>query len=489
MGSEIYILVGTLLAPFGIVLHWSIVIGLGCRIILKRRPTGVSLAWLVLIVSLPLFGALLYLFVGELWLPRRRIKHYQIQVERLSDQIGHIERRWDIKSDDLPMLARHLNAQVHLPLGISSIGGNSLELFPSSKDCLSKIVEDINNAKQTVSMLFYIWDSAGDVGQVEQALIDAVNRGVKCRVLIDSAGSKKFIQRRGMKRLRSSGIEIVEVLPVGLLRWLFSRVDIRNHRKIITIDHDTAYTGSMNMVDPTTFNSSKKVGQWVDIMARVQGPAARVLDLTLALDWAVENEHYDGSITASDQKIQKKGDIPLQVVPSGPGLTPRIIHDMLLTLIYNASSRIVITTPYFIPSESMLTAITAASMRGVHVTVVVPARIDSILVRHASKSYFEDLLDAGVELRAYTGGLLHAKTVSADDSVAMLGTVNMDKRSFWINFEISLFAYDSQVVEQLFKCQQTYIQDSIEISVEDWKERGMGGRLLQNGLQLLSPIL
>lgn len=474
------------------VLHWVIVIGLGTRIILKRRPTGVSLAWLFLVSSVPFVGAFLYLFVGEMWLPQRRIKKYNAYKTLLSDQVDHIESDWELSSDTLPDIARLLNAQSDIPLGISALGGNSFELFHSNAACISKIIEDIDRAKHVVSMLFYIWDSAGDTQLVEEAMIRAVERGVVCRLLVDSAGSKEFIKGNSIRKMRHAGIEVVEALPVGLFRVFFARIDVRNHRKIVTIDHDVAYTGSMNMVDPRFFHARKNVGQWVDVMSRIGGPAARVLDMTLNLDWAVETP-IDPTlqvpqISAKDP-VEPAGDIALHVVPSGPDQAPRIIHDMLLTLIYNTSRRLIITTPYFIPSESMLTALTAAALRGVMVTIVIPEKIDSILVRNASRSYFEDLFDAGIEVCAYRGGLLHSKTVTADDKVGLLGTVNMDKRSFWINFEISVFGYDTRVVDEIRSLQEQYIAGARRIDPDAWKERSLASRVIQNTIQLTAPIL
>ncbi len=488
---EIAFSIPTLLPALMVALHWMIVVGLGLRIILKRRPTGVSLAWLLVVVTVPFVGAVLYLLVGELWLPRRRIGRYTAFKEAISDQIEQIDEAWDIKGDQLSTLARSLNAQANNPLKISAIGGNAIELFDTSTRCMCAIVDEIDQAQISVSMLFYIWESGGDVDDVERALIRAAGRGVVCRVMVDSAGSKRFLRGKSVRELRQAGVEVVDTLPAGILRALFARIDIRNHRKIITIDHRIAYTGSMNMVDPRLFHLKKGVGQWVDVMARVEGPAARVLDMTLRLDWAVESTDDPRAVGAMglDLPIESAGDVPLQVVPSGPDQGPQIIHDMLLTLIYTAQDRLIITTPYFIPSEAMLAALTAASKRGVRITLVVPAKIDSVLVRHASKSYYEDLLDAGVEIQAYTGGLLHAKTVTADNEVAMLGTVNMDKRSFWINFEVSLFAYDERVVGDLRRLQDGYIEQSEQIEPEAWRSRSIFARLIQNTVQLLAPIL
>ncbi|MEX0876454.1 MAG: cardiolipin synthase [Phycisphaerales bacterium] len=488
--------ISSILTTSAVVLHWCIIVGLGLRIILKRRPTGVSLAWFLLITTVPFVGAIVYLFVGEVWLPHKRIKRYNASVKRLALASHLIEERWEMSSDELPPIPAMLNAHAHVPLGLSALGGNTFELFETAGSCLRAIAEDIDRAQRSVNMLFYIWHTQGDPELVAQALIRAAQRGVACRVMVDSAGSRDFARGAMARSLRKAGVVVVEAMPVGMFRFLFARIDIRNHRKIVTIDHEIAYTGSMNMVDPRYFHSHKNVGEWVDVMARVRGPAARVLDMIIAIDWAVESELQPRNLPESlidsiqgAEPIEAAGDVVLQVLPSGPDQPPQLIHDMLLTLIYGAQRRLVITTPYFIPSEAMLTAITSAAHRGVEVTLVVPLRIDSVLVRHASKAYYEDLFASGVEIRAYKGGLLHAKTVTADDSVVMLGTVNMDKRSFWINFEISLFAYDAGIVENMRTLQESYIADSVRVDPEAWERRLIHQKVIQNTVQLLAPIL
>ena len=486
----------SILTTSTLVLHWGIVIGLGLRIILKRRARGVAIAWLFLITSLPFVGAVMYLLVGELWLPRRRIRIAKEVRAGLQGMVGKIEDQWELPDDQLPELARTLNAQTHAPLGLTALGGNALELIDTCESCTDALVHDIQNAQHSVSMLFYIWQSAGQIQRVEQALVDAVERGVKVRLLIDGAGSKEFLRSPRAKQLRKRGIEIVEALPGGLLRMLFERIDIRNHRKIVVIDHSIAYTGSMNMVDPAYFKLGAGFGQWVDVMARIQGPVARVLGMHMGMDWAIEDriskaDHAGEMIKAIEQQgeIEAAGTIAAQVVPSGPDQDEQIIHEMLITLIYNARTRLVITTPYFVPSESMLQAMVSAAHRGVRVSLVVPKNIDSVLVRHASRSYFEDLLEAGIELYAYTGGLLHAKTVTADQNVAMLGSVNMDLRSFSINFELSLFVYDTEFMKTLRDLQHSYIEQSERIEPEAWAERSIVTRAIQNTMQLMAPIL
>lgn len=486
----------TILATSTLLLHWSIIIGLSLRILLKRRPTGVSMAWLLIITSLPFVGAALYLIVGELWLPRHRIKIANAAREGLWSSIRAIEDRWEMNDQDLPPLARGLNAQSDAPLGLSALMGNDVRLFDTCDAFVDALIADIDRAERSVSMLFYIWQSKGRIIEVEQALVRATKRGVKCRLLIDSGGSRQFFASTSASTLKKNGIEISEALPVGRFRIHLKRIDIRNHRKIIAIDNHTAYTGSMNMVDPRYFLIKKGVGQWIDVMSRVCGPAARVLAMNIALDWAIEDERKDRKDTnellqslEEDPLPEAEGEIAVQIVPSGPDESAMLIQQMLITLMYNARKRLILTTPYFIPGEAMLAAMVNAANRGVRVSLVVPEKIDSLLVRHASRAYFEDLLAVGVEIYQFQGGLLHSKTVTADDDVALLGSVNMDRRSFSINFEISMFVYNSGVLRDLRSLQQRYIDSSLRIERASWERRPVHDRIVDNALQLLAPVL
>ncbi|HED54682.1 MAG TPA: cardiolipin synthase, partial [Phycisphaerales bacterium] len=475
-----------------IALHWAIVALLAVRIILKRRPTGVSLAWLSLVTAVPFVGAGIYLMVGELWLPRHRIERFEQLIEPYNAIAEQLEQVAGVDESALDPIAKALNDSAHGIIAMPATRGSTVTLFRTAKDCFDAMRADIDNAKESCHLLFYIWEPGGQTDTIAQALIEASERGVSCKILVDGVGSKHFLRSKEAQNLRTAGVQIVEALPVGRLRFHLKRIDIRNHRKILVVDGRIGYTGSLNMIDPARFKQHANVGQWIDVMARVEGPGAYALDLTFISDWAIETgtvpEDAAESLLEFD-RIPMPGKTPLQVVPSGPGPSPQMIHEMLLLMVYRAGESLVITTPYFIPSEAMLHALVAASKRGVDVQLVVPERVDSTLVRHASRSYYEDLLDAGVKIWLYRGGLLHAKTVTVDGTVSLIGTVNMDKRSFWINFEVSLFVYDIDVTREVRQLQDSYIEDAERVDPVRWANRGLGDKLMQNTLQLFAPIL
>jgi cardiolipin synthase len=271
------------------------------------------------------------------------------------------------------------------------------------------------------------------------ALINARGRGVTCRALMDSLGSRSFLRSEATQRLREAGVEVIEVLPVNPLRALFVRLDLRDHRKIAVIDRGLAYTGSMNIADPRFFKKNVGVGQWVDAMVRIEGPAA----------WALE------AVSLSLTALQTGSDFAPPRAPRLRSTTTAAcrsslpdrrrdppIEDLLLTAIYAARREIVLTTPYFIPSETLLVALCSAARRGVRVVLIVPEKVDSRLVRYASDSFNDDLLSAGITILHFRAGLLHTKSMVIDQQITIFGTVNIDLRSFELNFEVSLIAYD-----------------------------------------------
>jgi len=263
---------------------------------------------------------------------------------------------------------------------------------------------------------------------------------------------------------------------------------LRNHRKIVVIDDDVAYTGSQNLVDPRFFKQEAGAGQWVDAMARITGPTVSSLDAVFELDWSVETRKPFEAPAPAPTRPDQAGPV-VQVVPSGPDLQPEGIHQLLLTAIYNARSEIVMTTPYFVPDESMILALLAAARRGVRVTLIVPAHNDSLLVRHASVASFDALMTAGVVIALFKGGLLHTKSLAIDGEVSLFGSVNLDMRSLWLNFEISLFVYDAGFCTQLRQLQDSYLENSEMLRLEEWRRRPRWRKFVEDAFRLFGPVL
>jgi len=259
---------------------------------------------------------------------------------------------------------------------------------------------------------------------------------------------------------RAAGVQVQPALPVGPIRSFVSRVGLRLHRKVVVVDNQVAWTGSMNLADPRIFKHG--VGEWVDAFVRLRGSVVAPLGATVLGDWMLETGTALGELAESAglRDVQPRGSADIQVVPSGPGETGDGMLQMLLTLMNSTHEELVLTTPYLVPDDSMIRALRGGAGRGVKVTIIVPEQVDSVLTRHASRSFFDDLLDAGVEIFLYRKGLLHTKPIVVDSGLSMFGSVNLDMRSLWMNYEIALFVYDPEFSERLRDLQQSYLSDS-----------------------------
>jgi cardiolipin synthase len=336
-------------------------------------------------------------------------------------------------------------------------------------------------------MEFYIWSAGGFVDDLVAALVRAAERGVACSALMDSLGSRPFFKSESFARLQTAGVRLVEILPVSPLRAFFVRFDLRDHRKIAVIDRRIAYTGSMNIADPRYFKQDAGVGEWVDAMVRVEGDAAWVLEaISLSLTSLQTGSRF---APLPPPKLTPAGAGYVQIFPSGPQSERVRIDALLLAAIYAARREIVLTTPYFVPGEALLTALRSAALRGVRVVLIVPEKIDSWLVRYASEAYHEDLLEVGVTILRFRDGLLHTKSMVVDAEFTIFGTVNLDLRSFELNFELSLIAFDHDFSLAMRQLQRAYEARAQTLDLAAWQARPRRRRLLENAMQMLGPLL
>jgi cardiolipin synthase A/B len=475
-------------STFILVTHWLIVVGLSIHVIMRRPPVGVAVAWLAVILSIPFVGAIVYLLFGEKRLGKQRSARTRanaagVRQWQTSLRAGHADSALRIDARAEPL--RHHAERV---LGFPAQPGNEIELLADFEAIFDRLVADIDAATETCHLAFYIWHEGGRAGDVVDALIRAAGRGVQCLALADAMGSKAFLDGAAVRRLRSAGVRFTPALPTGPLRTLVVRADLRNHRKIVVIDGRIAYTGSQNLVDPRYFKQDSGVGEWVDAMIRFTGPATAALDAVFRLDWSVETATAFLPPASPNGSVAPAGSV-VQVVPSGPDLRPEAIHQLLLTAIYSARSELVMTTPYFVPEESMLTALLSAALRGVAVTLIVPARNDSRLVRHASVAAFDDLMTAGARIARFNGGLLHTKSLTIDGRFSLFGSVNLDMRSLWLNFEISLLVYDPDFTHRLRSLQDTYLADADLLDLGTWRRRPAWRKFTEDACRLVGPLL
>ncbi|GAB4545377.1 MAG: cardiolipin synthase [Phycisphaerales bacterium] len=468
--------------------HVLLTAGIALRVIMRHRTSEVAMAWIILVASFPLVGAGCYLLVGEPWLSTHRAKRRAELAEALRPSIDDLERRFASRSDSHHPACRAIS-RIGTASGVSpALGGNRIELLCDADRFFATLIHDIDQAQVSCDLLFYIWSEGGKVDAVLEALVRARERGVRCRILIDGVGSAGSLRGRAARRARRAGVEVRASLPVGLIRGRLRRIDIRNHRKLVCIDDRLAYTGSQNMADPTLFKAGSGYGPWVDIMTRLEGPAAGQLSAMFEGDWAMEDNRTP-DVTGWVPDSQAVGEDAIQVVPSGPGPLALPLHLMLVAAVHGAQHRITLTTPYFVPDDAFVSALQSAVMRGVSCAIVVPSKINGPLVALASSAYFDVLIDAGVEIHAFDGGLLHAKTAAVDNVLAIIGSANLDRRSFSLNYELSLVIHGGAAVRNLMQIHEGYIQSSRPMRDTAWMQRSTLKRIAENTARLFSPIL
>jgi cardiolipin synthase len=491
----------SLFSTFLLLADLFIRISLSIRVIMRKRPYGITLAWLVVILLIPLFGGFTYLLFGENRIPERRTERAKASYHFYQQWLKTLRRRAPVSWSNPNAQFIPLHRQAEVVSGLPAMDGNRLTLIANPQAIIDAIIAAIDNAKSSCHLQFYIWQHGGKINDVAAALIRAAGRGVSCRLLLDSIGSRTFLKSDMVNTLRDAGILIREAMPANLIKLLFSRIDIRNHKKIVIIDGEIAFTGSQNMVDPAIFKVEAGVGTWVDTMVKVEGPVVESLAGTFLSDWFLESDKAQAQPIQQQEdfsSIQEIGEIKpvspigesaVQLVPSGPGFVPANIHSLLLTTIYAARKELILTTPYFIPDEPLLDGLKAAAQRGVTVKIIMPEKNDSRLVHYASRAHFDDLLRSGVELYLFRHGLLHAKTITVDRNFALFGSVNLDMRSFWLNFEATLFIYCRNFTAQLLALQLEYLQLSIPVDAKRFALRSKFEKFKENITLLVSPLL
>ena len=347
------------------------------------------------------------------------------------------------------------------------------------------MLADIAGARHHVHLLYYIFRDDATGMRVIEALKSATARGVRCRVLADGYGSF-FAFRRLASVFKASGIEALLVMPPRVWGHKAVRLDLRNHRKIAIIDGHIGYVGSQNIVDPDA--NPRLTNE--ELVARLTGPVVRQLQGVFLADRFYETESLpDDPPERLFPQVGSGGGVMAQVMPSGPGYHHGNTQQVMVALMHAAAHRIVLTTPYFVPDEPFLLAMKTAAERGVAVHLVVSRHSNKPIVHLAQESNYEELLDAGARIHLYHGNFLHAKHATIDDDVAVIGSSNLDIRSFALNNEVSVLVYDREVVATLQRVQARYFEESEEVDPLIWRKRGIFARVAQNVARLADTLL
>ncbi|WP_310993402.1 cardiolipin synthase [Aequorivita marina] len=478
------------------VLYILIVILVCARVIYDTQSTTKTLAYLLSVIFLPFVGIIIYFSIGVNY---RKRKMYSKKVfnnpeveETMQNRILKISesifatRSKSVKS--FQKLATLILSQTSSPI----TQGNDVSLLLNGENKFPEALQAIENAKHHIHIAYYIYEP-DDIGtKIIDLLIKKAQEGVKVRFIYDDFGSRA-IRKKQVPRLKAAGVAVFPFYKIKLIA-LANRLNYRNHRKIIVVDGIIGFVGGINVSDKyiNAANTENKL-YWRDTHLRIQGPAVSTLQYIFMGDWnycagkkLAPNTHY---FPETKEAYQTDSDKIVQIAASGPDSDTPLIQQSLLEAISLAQEEILITTPYFIPGESIIESLVIAATSGTKVKLLVPGISDSMLVNYAARSYYSRLLDAGAEIYRYEKGFVHAKTLVADQQLAMVGTANMDLRSFDLNFEVNALVYDEGIANQLREAFYNDLKDATPIAVKTWNERSKFTKFLEKLAGLFSPLM
>jgi len=457
----------------------------------RRKPTA-AMAWLLAIFLIPYVGILLYLLIGSFKLPKRRRQ----EQARIDEQIRASVRTAGLETMDTawPRWFQRVVHQNEALTGLPASYGNEATLIGDYQASIDAMAAEIDRATRFVHVEFFIvaWDDTtrGFFSAMERA----VARGVTVRLLADHLPSAKIPDsKKTFAELDRIGVKWSWMLPVQPFKGKYQRPDLRNHRKIVVVDGRVAFMGSQNLIARTYDlpGNIKRGLQWQELMTRLTGPVVAAVNAVFLSDWLIETgEELTDRVPATELTASTSPDALLcQVVPSGPGYDTENNLRMFLSLIYGATEKVIITSPYFVPDEAMVYAITTACQRGLEVQLFVSEQADQWLVGHAQRSYYSDLLEAGVRIFMYPAPyILHAKHMSIDDDVAFIGSSNMDIRSFSLNAESSLLVRGASFVRAMREVEQGYRDAGRELTLGQWRKEPLKATFFDGLARLTSAV-
>lgn len=483
---------GTIISLAAVVAVVSINIA-ALGIIPENRRPQTAMAWLILIVFAPFLGILAFLFFGS-----ARIGHQRHRQLTAANEV--IARETQVLASEVPAGAPDYLASIvrlnHRLALMPLTEGNHVTLLPDYQESIDEMIAAIDTAQRHVHVEFYIMALDDMTRPFFDALDRATARGVTVRLLFDHLGTRGIPGYKDLKaRLAASDVEWHLMMPLLPWKRRFRRPDLRNHRKLLVVDDVVGFTGSLNLTHPS-YNKPKNLAvgrEWVELWMRLEGPVVATIDALFAADWALETEEVlQVSMQQVDQVPHSERDVvgvSAQLVPSGPGFEAENNLRLFTSLIYSARHRISLTSPYFVPDETLLYAVTTAAQRGIDIELFVSEQADQFMVGHAQASYYRELLEAGVRIWLYPKPfVLHAKHFSIDDDVAVVGTSNMDMRSFALNYEMSLLVADPGVVRRIRVVEDDYRAKSRELLLDEWLERPARTRFVDNAMRLTATL-
>ncbi len=467
-----------------------------------RRPSS-STAWLLAILLLPFIGLPLFLLMGSPYINQRR---HRIQ-QQANAMIEDVQADFpDVPSNDVSTEVLSIARLNRTLTGFPSVIGHNAGVHADYEQAIQRMAELIDDAEKHVYVEIYImaWDDTTDV--FFQALARARTRGVQVKVLFDQIGSYKYPHYRTLgKRLDAIDVEWRLMLPIQPWNYRFRRPDLRNHRKLVSIDGHTAFVGSINLIERSYRKAwvNDSPLRWVDYMVELTGPIVSSVEAVFAVDWYIESDEQIDVTEPIDAPITPHTNY-LQMVPSGPGYSTEPVLRVYNSIVHHAKKKLILCSPYFIPDESLLESVTSASYRGVDVELYVSRKADQFMVHHAQSSYYQALLEAGVRIFQFPEPyVLHSKFTLADpddaspagsganssgNALGTFGSANMDMRSFGLNYETTILVSKGDILADLNELADNYKRVCHELTLEEWNKRGFIRRYVDNVMRLTSAL-
>ncbi|KON98356.1 cardiolipin synthetase [Aneurinibacillus migulanus] len=459
-------------------------------IVLENRNPSRTVAWLIILNFLPIVGFIFYMLLGRNVRKRKLFRHKFISNAEVLKKLetapsGMLDENDFWQYPHLASKRRLLNLMVNVSQSPFTLRNRS-KILTNGDETFRQMIQDMSEAKHHIHFQFYIirHDTTGQ--QFKQVLIDKAREGVKVRVIYDGVGSVR-LDKRYITELKEAGVEVVTFFPV-ILPFLNNKLNYRNHRKIVIIDGKIGFVGGLNIGDEY-LGKDTRYGFWRDSHVRLEGESVYLLQNIFLKDWFfVTEENIEGD-SYYPSLIEEPGEELIQIASSGPDSDWESIWQMYFSIIATAQEKIYITSPYFVPDDSISMALKTAALSGLDVRILLPSRPDHQTVFWASRSYFQELLEAGVRFYLYQPGFVHAKILLVDGVVASIGTANMDIRSFQHNFEVNAIIYNSNSVYKLEEDFINDLMDSKELTLKEYKRRPWHHRILESVARLLSPLL
>ena len=453
-------------------------------IISENRNPVKSIAWISVLILLPVVGFIFYLFFGREQRSQRMIsRKSKRKLERLvNDSITISKEDVNNFNDSIKHLLFLGNKLTRALVTLN----NNIEIFTSGKDKYYNLFRDIKNAKSFVHVQYYIIDDDNVGNELKQLLTEKAKQGVEVRVLYDDVGCWSWNEKRFFNEMISAGIEAKPFFKVTFPQ-LANKLNYRNHRKIVIIDGYIGYIGGMNVAD--RYIVGDKLGVWRDTHIKIVGEAVRELQSIFMVDWNFTTKELLDESNYFPKERYEKGGATIQLLTSGPLDEHKAIYLMFTKLISNAKERVYIQTPYFLPNSVTANALKVAALSGVDVRIMIPERSDSKLLQYATNSYIKEMLKSNVKIYFYQKGFLHAKALIVDDEITSIGSTNFDLRSFEQNFEINAFVFDKEFNRRYSEIFATDIKDCKRISLKTWNQRSFLSKATESITRLFSPVL